>query len=149
MRIAFYRAKYGDWSDRLIALFTMGAYSHVEYVFSDGVWFSASPRDGGVRYKWIVPKDLHWTFLDLPVSAEEEDKLRMWCDGEVGCKYDWKEVLRFVLPFLGSDKSRWFCSEIVMAGLHQLGLFKKYKKEEFSPNSLYKLLIDSGFKVVV
>jgi hypothetical protein len=148
MKIAFYKARYGDWSDYVIALFTMGPYSHVEFVFSDGMWFSASGRDGGVRYKEIIPKP-HWFYLDLPLAGEDEAKLRTWCDGEVGREYDWKEVTRFVLPWLGSDDSRWFCSEIVMAGLQQVGFLKKYKKEDYAPNALYRLLIDSGFKVVV
>jgi uncharacterized protein YycO len=149
MRIAFYKARYGDWTDYLVALFTMGRYSHCEYMFSDGMWFGSSPRDGGVRYKQIKPAESHWVFLDLPVSGEEEVKLREWCDGEVGDEYDWKEVLRFVLPWLTKDKERWFCSEIVLAGLQQLGLFRKYHQEEVSPNFLYKILIDSGLKIVI
>jgi len=148
MRIAFYRARYGSWMDYFVAFFTAGPYSHVEFVFSDGVWFSSSSRDGGVRYKQIKPGS-HWVYLDLPVSGEEEVKLRAWCDGEVGCAYDWKEVFRFGFPWLTKDDSRWFCSEIVIAGLQQLDFLTQYKQEDFSPNAFFKLLIDSGFKVVV
>jgi len=149
MKMAFYKARYGSWVDYVVAFLTWGPYSHVEFVFSDGMWFSSSGRDGGVRYKQIEPKELHWDYLDLPLSDKDEAKLREWCDGEVGREYDWKEVSRFVFGWLGSDDSRWFCSEIVLAGLQQVGFLKKYKKEDYSPNSLYKILVDSDFKIVV
>ena len=152
MKIAFFRGwKYGDWRNRFIAIYTMGPYSHAELVFSDGMWFSSSPNENGVRYKPSLPGsiDYQWVFLNLPVNAEDEAKLRAWCDGEVGCGYDWREVFRFAFPWFSCDDSRWFCSEICLAGLHELGLLTQYKQEDYSPNALYKLLIDSGLKIVV
>ena len=57
MRVAFYKGE-GNFFDKLIRWWTKSSYSHCELIFSDGIFFSADPRDGGVRYKNIVPDPL-------------------------------------------------------------------------------------------
>ena len=53
MKLAFYKAKHGTKIDKIVAAAIGSEYSHVELVFSDGICFSASPRDKGVRFKTI------------------------------------------------------------------------------------------------
>ena len=53
MQIAFYKAKFGNFTDKIVSAFTFSPYSHCEMVFSDGICASASLRDGGVRFKYI------------------------------------------------------------------------------------------------
>ena len=73
MKVALYKGKRGGSAgafDASVRWWTRGPYSHVELVFSDGMSASASPRDGGVRFKRIDFKPEHWDFIDLSVDEE-------------------------------------------------------------------------------
>jgi len=138
MRLAFYRAWTSSWregwQDRLVSIFTLGRYSHVEFVFSDGMCFSASPRDGGTRFKEIHFVPGRWTFVDIPDC--NEDALWKWCSVQQGRAYDWLGLLS---PWFGcQDPYRWFCSEIVAAGLNAVA--NTNLSTRCSPSRLYRLL---------
>lgn len=139
MKIAFYYAQYGDWRDKLVSWITRGPFSHCELVFSDGVCFSSSGRDEGVRFKLIDFKKEHWIFYDLILSESEEAYVKTWCSLKVGKKYDWLGLLRFVFPNIDSDdKRKWFCSEICVRALQKVNLFTNLNHHKTSPNSFYK-----------
>lgn len=140
MKIAFYIAEYGDWKDTLISWITGGIYSHCELVFSDKTWCSSSPRDGGVRFKQIYEVSGHWDFLDIPLSEIDEYWLKMWCDTQVGIEYDWRGTIGTLIPFIGHDKSKWFCSEFCLFGLQKLGLFEGVDPSTTTPISLYNII---------
>lgn len=142
MRMAFYKAEYGAKYDKWISWATWGDYSHVELVFSDDLWFSSSPRDDGVRYRAIEFIPEHWDMIDLSVTPEEEATIRIWCDGKVGAGYDWWGVLHFYLRFLPQSKDKWFCSEIVLAALQNIGWFAGVKAWRVSPNRLFGMMGD-------
>lgn len=61
----FYK-KRGDWVDRVIRFRTVSPYSHVELLAPNGLCYSSSPRDGGVRAKVfeLLPED--WELIPLP-----------------------------------------------------------------------------------
>lgn len=139
MRLAFYKAN-GTFYDGLIRFVTHGPYSHCELVFSDGRWFSSSPRDGGVRFKYIQPKPDAWDYFEIPINPSQELEMYMFCQSQVGCGYDWVGVARFVLPVLQPSKRRWFCSEICVAALQRVGLLLGARACNFSPNGLASLL---------
>lgn len=141
MQIAFYKAG-GRLFDRAIRWWTHSAYSHCEFVFSDGMFFSSSPRDGGVRYK-VVPKDKSkWDFVDIRMDVFDENTLRRWCDSKVGKRYDWVGIfLSQVLPLAVQDPGRYFCSEILVDALQQVGRLRGIDNPcEVSPQQLYSLL---------
>ena len=68
MQAAFYKATrpglQGIYS-RAVRWIDRGPYSHCELVV-DGVAYSSSLMDGGVRGKVIQFKPEHWDFIDLP-----------------------------------------------------------------------------------
>jgi hypothetical protein len=142
MKIAFHKAN--DYWEKLVALFTMGPYAHVEFLFSDNQCCGATPvKSQGVRYSpsSIVLQDLsQWTLVDLPLKVEQEFVLRAWCDGEIGCLYDWNDIFRFIFNIFPPNPNDWFCSEFCLAGLQHLGLFPGLKACNYSPNRLYRLL---------
>lgn len=141
VRLAFYKHK-GNLFDALIRFWTRGPYSHVELVFSDGEWFSASPREKTARFKRITPKSGHWDFVDLPMSAELEALIRQWCrDKALGHKYDWLGIVcTQIMPFGWQDKTRWFCSEVCLAALQWVGLYGDKKPHWVHPNGLHKII---------
>ena len=147
MKIALYKSAPGGLLDKTIDAFSgrLG-FSHVEFVFSDGLFFSSSGLDGGVRFKRINLNPEHWRFYEMPVSSEEEYSLRLWCKTKVGKKYDWLGVLGFLPSFPTTrDQGRWFCSEIVTAGLHRIGRLCHVIPWRTSPNELFLILEAVGF----
>lgn len=112
MQLAFYRGR-GRFVDWLIKYWTQGRFSHVEVVFSDGMCYSSSPRDGGVRFKKIDLKDEKWDVLEVDVG--DETVVREWCKTQVGKGYDFLGIFGFaILPHRNDVQSnrRWYCSEI-------------------------------------
>lgn len=138
MQVAFYNGwdnKDANIYDKLICIWTLSKYSHCEVIFSDGISFSSSPRDGGCRYKNITYKPNNWDIYDLAIDNEHEGILRNFCDRQVGKKYDWRGI--FFSVFLPLDKhnpNRWFCSEVLAT------LFKIEGPSFCTPDDLYEAL---------
>lgn len=136
MKLAFYKsnAPKKEKLDVMIDKVTGGyGYSHVELVFSDGVCFSSSPREGIVRYKKIDVSDaLSWTVIDVPIChIYDENRSRRIADKLIGCKYDYKGiVLDQLIPLSIDNGDKWWCSEVVA---YVLGVYP-YK---INPNQLY------------
>ena len=138
MKIIFYIAKNGDYRDKFISFWTRGPYSHCELLFSDGVCFSSSPRDGGVRFKTFEILPTHWDTKEVLTDKEEE--IKKWCETQVGKKYDWLGVVGLSLlhmPWV-QDKKQWYCSEICIAALDKVGALNL--PMEMNPNQLWNRL---------
>jgi hypothetical protein len=142
MKIAFYVAAHGDKWDKFIAWWTGGPYSHCELVFSDGMAYSSSPRDGGCRFKRIKWSPDHWVFVDLPCDAHE-DEIRAFCEKENGKPYDYVGVMGLVIhQLLWRYKKKWYCSELCALVRNRCDDEpSKAKKVQVDPNKLYKALI--------
>lgn len=141
MKIAFYlgrkadnpKSKLFDW---LVCAWTKSRYSHCELVI-DGVCYSSSKRDGGVRGKVIDLNSGHWHVFDLNRDSE---KALDWFYAHFGRSYDVAGLLGFVLPWRTHDPDRWFCSEACAAAL------KIPKHWTLSPGDLFNYLDrESGF----
>lgn len=132
MQVAFYKGK-DHFFDRLVQWWTKGPYSHVELVIN-GVCYTSSPRDNGVRMKLINLHSGNWDVFDL---MGDEDYALAWFKEHMGQKYDYLGLLGFVLPFRRSHPSMWFCSEAV----GQAAL-KDPKSYLYHPNGLLKVMRD-------
>ena len=117
MQIAFYKGPATGLVNKigrlLVCLGTLSRYSHCELVVQ-GVCYSASARDGGVRGKVIDLGSGHWDVVDVP---GDEVAALAWFERHQGDHYDWMGVLRFALPFLRQRPGKWFCSEAVAEAL--------------------------------
>ena len=122
------RHKIAHWA---IRIWTRSEYSHCE-LWVDGICYSSSPRDHGVRGKIINIYSGHWDVFDIAGDSEYAKK---WFHDRFGRKYDWAGVGRFVLPWLPNVKDRWFCSEAVAQAL-QLN-----RSAEYSPERLFRELV--------
>lgn len=108
MQIAFYKAS-GTWADKLIRLVTCQKYSHCELVI-DGLCYSSSMRDNGVRMKYINLDPKSWDVYELPQYYDQALALT-WFIKHVGKKYDMLGAITSVLPFNINIPNRFFCSE--------------------------------------
>lgn len=137
IHLALYKGPADDWLHKLghwiVCIGTLSRYSHVELVV-DGVCYSSSSRDGGVRAKVIDLYSGHWDVF--PVDGDAE-RAKAWFIAHMGQKYDWLGVLRFVpgLKWLPRRKDEWFCSESVAASLGVR------KPSRYTPAGLYRTLI--------
>lgn len=117
MQIAFYKGPAQDWRHKLahwaVCLFTRSNYSHCELVI-DGICWSASARDGGVRRKVIDLKSGRWDVV--PIHGDRVGALA-WFTAHEGEAYDWAGVFRFALPWLPNSDTRWYCSEACAAAI--------------------------------
>jgi hypothetical protein len=151
MKVAFYKGDGDKWRYRVvdgaIRWWTEGPYSHTEIVFSDGSWFSISPRNTKVRLERVAFDPEKWDFIEVALTPEQERTTRSWAELQVGKRYDWLGIfLSQILPLTVHDLSRWFCSEIVLAALQQVGLFHIWRPNEVHPNMLAYILRGNAAK---
>lgn len=97
-------------------IFTWSKYSHAELVI-DGKCYSSSARDGEVRSKIIDLSSGHWDVFDIYVSEQTKVKAMSWFAEHNGDPYDYRNVVRYVLPFIGHNKKHWVCYESIGAAL--------------------------------
>ena len=146
LKLAFYKYKHrsglkGLW-DFLVRVWTRGTYSHVELIFSDNIWFSASLQDNGVRFKCIDYEKEKWDIIEIPSTKDEECICREYAKSKIGCKYDIIGIFFTQIWHIDvEDKNRYFCNEIVHATLQQMFLFKGVKPYSYNPNSFHKLVV--------
>lgn len=129
VEIAFYKGPprndlLHSLSHHAIRLWTWSKWSHAELVI-DGVCWSASARDGGVRFKTINLQSGRWDLVSAPLSEDEVSRALAWFLKHEGEGYDYLNIGRFILPFLGQKRNRWVCFEAIgsalgLAGAHKL-----------------------------
>ncbi len=133
MQIAFYKGRTRLFN-RLTAWWTNGPYSHCELVV-DGVCWSSSFMDGGVRVKKMDLDPDRWDVIDVPgdVTAAQQ-----WFSDHHGDDYDVLGLFGFLWRPWRDDKDRWFCSEALAAAL---GFADAWR---FCPNTLHAALSRSA-----
>lgn len=129
----------------LIALWTLGKYSHAEFVYNDYV-FLANP--GGVRMSpFIYKSNMDIYELDKNISAT--DVLEFFATNK-GKGYDYLGILgQFFYAQKVQDDDKYFCSEFCLNAIdYSLQFTLTYKLKslkdrvgyEFNPYRLYKYL---------
>lgn len=116
VQLWFYKAE-GNFYDKLIRLVNRTKYSHVE-MFIDGYCYSSSPRDRGVRRKYISLNNQHWDVLSLEVTAEHKQYMLKFFEEQQGKAYDWFGAIKTTLWFFPNHKDKWFCSELLAQALN-------------------------------
>jgi hypothetical protein len=139
MKAAFYKGTHKGVPgiyNRLVRWWTQSSYSHVELVFSDGMCWSSSYMDKGVRGKYIDLNDGNWDLIELrPGFNVNEEVALSWFTNHKGQKYDILGNIHFIFSPVNDSKNKWFCSEAVAAAL---GF---YKPERYDPGTLYETLL--------
>lgn len=130
MKIAFYKARYGDWVDKVISFVTFSRYSHCELVFPNGEFASSSPRDGGIRIK-TIEQDVKWEIFDVHTTMNENE-IRKWFEENGSDTYDWIGAIMSVFGIMIKREDKKFCSYVCAL---MLGMYPAV-----TPGKLYKLL---------
>lgn len=138
MKVAFYKGPVDLFDDPIhwithwaVCIKTLSRYSHVELEI-DGMCYSSSVRDHGVRGKVIDLNSGMWDVIEI--GDEGKDFAKEFFAKHLGQKYDWNGIVRFLIPFVKQKPNEYFCSEAVAAALG----FKK--AADFSPGKLHDLI---------
>ena len=133
--LAFYKGPPSDLVHTIshygIRLWTWSRWSHAELVI-DGWCYSSSSRDGGVRRKQIDLDSGRWDVVPIDLTQYRIEQALQWFAEHDGAEYDYRGILRFVLPPVGHSRKRWICFEAIgaslgMAGAHRLTANDLYK----------------------
>lgn len=133
MQIAFYKGRRRLFN-RLTAWWTNGPYSHCELIV-EGVCWSSSFMDGGVRGKRMNLNLEHWDVIEVAGNAADAQQ---WFFNHFGDDYDVLGLVGFVWRPWRDNKDRWVCSEAIAAAL---GFVQPWR---FCPNTLYAALSRPG-----
>lgn len=147
VKVAFFKGGFYP-SDVVIRLWTLGLYSHCEFLIDD-VMYGAKQHEGTRAITRHTVDTRWWDYLDVPMSSAEKERLKAWCISELGCDYDWRGlVLSQVIGLRREDPEKWFCSEYCTAGLQHIGRLPGVKPCCVSPNRLSRLMRGSRFSFV-
>jgi hypothetical protein len=138
LKLAFKKADKGlmDWA---ITEWTGGPYTHCAIIFSDGVWYESAPFKG-CHFVYYT-EDSTWTYVDIALTVEEENVIRIFCKSKEGSDYDWTGVvLSQILPLSINDPKRFYCSEIITICLHLIGLLNSIKPTATNPANLLRIV---------
>lgn len=110
LRLAFYKAEHGTFTDKLVASVIKSKYSHVELVLSDGVCASASPREKGVRFKKIDLTNGKWDIYPIKQDLLNEEKVKLWFLKHLGQQYDTLGAIGSGIGLKLYSENKKFCS---------------------------------------
>ncbi|MBW1672137.1 MAG: hypothetical protein JRJ45_00575 [Deltaproteobacteria bacterium] len=122
MKILAYKGR--SIFSKLIKIQTRSDYSHVAFLLDDGTVIEAWALLG-VRHV-ASPTEAHksGTVIDTFEIESEYDSLATmdFLKSQLGKKYDYRGIVRFLTRRKSPADDRWFCSELVMEALRRGGL---------------------------
>lgn len=114
------RRSLGSW---LIGYGTHGWAAHVDAVLPDGSLLGSMPW-GGVKIRPATHTKWRQTMVvRLPTSKKKADEFYAWLHEQIGRSYDFVGITSFVFGRDWRSDHRWFCSELIAAGLERCGYF--------------------------
>lgn len=123
----------------LIKWQTRGDYSHAAIQLEDGRIYESWQgfKNGGVRLANIGDGE-GIDYFSLEVTYSQYNELVKYLDNQLGKKYDYTGVLRFLSRRKAKEDDKFFCSELVFDALKHVGilLFKETLGWEVSPQML-------------
>ena len=137
IKVHFYKARAGKIGDKIVGL--VSVFSHVELEIN-GVCYSASNRDGGVRSKVIDTSNKQkWVSFDLKKDIDVNRCLLYF--ETVRCqRYDWLNIfLTQIIKVNIQSSDKQICSEFVANCLRLENAHK------YSPESLFYALKELNY----
>lgn len=134
MQIALYQGT--SWISKAIRWQTRGQYSHAAIMFDDGSIIEAWHNPGYVREQYSL-SDGHTPGIVVDIykvetTREQDATIRVFLLEQIGKKYDYRAIARFISRSKRDNPDRWFCSELVFeafrrAGVHLLERVESHK----------------------
>lgn len=136
--IHFYSGK--GFLSRLIRWQTRSKFSHTSISIDKRFWESNPPKVSTCDLSYAMKKRKPSLTTEINIKDIEAMEMVKWLDGQVGKKYDFTMVIRFVTRQQEARKSKgkFFCSELIGAAFKHIGvdLFRETDPWEISPGFL-------------
>lgn len=139
IRIALYKGV--SLISILIRMQTRSVYSHAACLLDDDSAIEAW-NVGGVRHiKTLLTGHKPQTDIDvyhIAATQAQQECYEKFLHAQVGKKYDFRSVFRFLTKYPAVRNNKWFCSELVMAACAEAGItpLLRVAAEEVSPAML-------------
>lgn len=135
-----------SWISRLIKWQTRSPVSHASVWFPWDHVVIESMEGVGVRkvdgehYRADFEAGRIQRYTVTGMTVDQAHRVREYMDAEVGAKYDYGSVFKFVTRRKGRHNTRWFCSELVFAACQDAGvpLLANVEAWAVSPGDLAK-----------
>ena len=122
MKVLAYKGK--RLFSRLIRLQTRSDYSHVAVQMDDGTVIEAWTVSG-VRHV-ASPMTSHTTGTEIDyfeITADyDQEQVLAFLKSQLGKKYDYRGIVRFLTRRAAPADDRWFCSELVLEAFRRGGV---------------------------
>lgn len=125
---------------------TRSEYSHAAFLLPCGRVLEAW-QGAGVRIKWMRDWEGVETFGVHGMTVGQWEKAINFAKAQIGKRYDYRGVFRFLSRRKVPVDDRWFCSELVARSLEVAGvkLFRDLDASEVAPGMIHRspLLYDA------
>lgn len=134
-RILLFKGK--GFVSKLIKWQTNGQYSHAALQRPDGRIIEAWHKPAKVRLNKLKRWDSVEAY-EVNATPEQWAKALEWAEKQIGKKYDFGGVLRFVTRWRKQKDDKWFCSELVFQAMKEGGvdLLSRIQCSQVSPTVL-------------
>lgn len=141
MKLLLYRGT--GWISRIIKWQSRGPYSHVAIMIDGGAIYEAREFKGVRRFTKPIIGDID-IFQVNNLTMEQEREAEQFLLRQVGKKYDYTMVMRFITRRNETRKSsgKWFCSELAAAVCAKINapLFANTEPWEVPPSWIHRSL---------
>lgn len=123
---------------QFIEFWTWGDWSHVDIKTTRG-WLGAR-SNGGVQIRpWNYCSYNNEEIRQITLPEEKELQIMEWFRQQIGKPYDYLAVAGMPFRKDWRDDTRWFCSELAIAGFEQAGinLLNIERLNRVTPRDLY------------
>lgn len=122
MKIALFKNK--SIISSLIKWQTRSEYSHAAIIVDDKLIESIEFEGVRVKNELNVKKNCFVDIYEIDVTEEQKRVIIDFLANQIGKKYDYTMVIRFITRQQESRKSsnKWFCSELVFAAFAKAGI---------------------------
>lgn len=124
---------------KLIRWQTNGKYSHAAIQLPSGKIIEAWHNPAKVRLRGPLQDWSNVEAFDVEgITADQWHDAVEWLQKQIGKKYDFGGVLRFVTRWRKDQDEKWFCSELVFQALREAGvnLLERVQASQVSPTVL-------------
>jgi hypothetical protein len=139
-----------DWSSRLIAWWGQGygGWSHVDLLLPTGELLGARSDLVGGKPAGVQIRPAQYaawkrrSVLTLPCSAAQADAAEDFARTQVGCQYDKRDILGFILGRELQTKGEWICSALQLDVVETAGIIQKLHvtPQQCPPNMFYSII---------
>lgn len=141
VELYFYKGlRYGGLLSKLICLFSIGRFSHVEIYFpAYNKRYSALPETGTFCSIGCVEEPHKWEVIRISCTGYQQKILNRCLGRQINMPYDYRGVFGCLFKYIKQDPSKYFCSEYILTSLDWVKLYDG--EVIISPSKMYKNLI--------